>query len=1117
MIVQWMNIMGFVLFALSFSESLFSPQTLFKLHLRTKQQANQSTIYGKWFSIEEINKLITDFGKRAKHALFFIPIKRIKASYPSKHKQHQESWVVERSTEYYPGFSGVMDICSHQSSFQPKLEKWSVLFKTIPLQAIPHEFHPCLSVHKIQVISIGIAGALDSPPHSQPPHSHQLFFGLPLLDTISLPIHLHCTFILSGDKRSIWFDQKRKGNVESRFNKWLLTEQVPPFYFQFLAGWDHPCPMEKCPWWPKKIGTDTISNVVVMGMNTILPTSDQLVCDTYAGHRIAPSQAHFLQDPRSDEEVKFAKVEGNYDHQKTPLPYLTGDLLQKLLPNDLAIIPPGFSSSPLQNVNNDYLTTILQQKAAFIISMYKEGKITVNHVVSVARFLKLSFSDSLGLPLLPLADGTLASLSAQHTTFYCPLRQHETPWLPFPPHHFLDPKATKDNDIYDLLYVRKLDIMAISRLIPQITERNTFSSPTQELWFDELWDFLNATPEIKIKHPTFERLPLIPTYNPETPTRISFQELTGSDVLFVRRHEDSVPLRACVTLGMKVIKASDCKKTLKQVIGSHKEWPSEIHRAVIEFFMDLPQGQIPHLFQRLSHELHSEFSQWFRQMLSGSYRVLTDPEKTTVQHLPLWETVQAGLRSTRFISANEAIVIPQGISPEVVGMWAGGTTEFIPADYILSLMKEPITPPAFYVNHLSFPPVMDCPTPVYKSLLEAVLRSSDRKPWILVPNASGRMLPSTELYLSSNPTFINAFASRDEAFLHPDLRSLERRLCDWGLIDDITTDSFGACAEAIRRDITREDIYTRAPAVFHAYNTQMPRKLLGDHDSQRALQNLRFIPRRLGSTRYGSIPTDRYHALPNIVSPSEILDPDFVRVAWTQRAVCHAEPSRELRLVNSSTWKPEASEVVCFLLFVPLLTSHSPFQIQHLRVLSTEIAPDLGYNSELIEDLKATYSWLAEHESEAEGLLDYNQERLFLNVDDPIREWRWNSASELLFDENDSSNPRRVREFLKNHGGLLHAAGVRTIDPVLVPDHLLREVSHETRLTQISNSFNEMREADQLTDVTFIAEDDTEFTAHRVFLATQVVHFKASLTRGWSGEKVRIPHSQECLKAVLGT
>ena len=837
--------------------------------------------------------MISDFKRRAQHALFFVPIKKIKASYPGQYNQYQESWVVEKSTKGLPDFSGAVDIHCHDFH-KSKLQQWSVLFKTIPLQDIPSNFHECLSTHKLQTISIGIAGALKTPPSH-----HRPFFGLPLLDTISLPIHLHCTFILSDDRRSIRYDEKGTGNPESEFNKWLLTEKVPLLYLQFLKGWDQVYAMEECPWWPRGGQKDILSRAVFKAMEIIFPTSDDLVCDTYSGNRIAPSEAHFLQ------------------------PSCPKGLLLALLPRDLAIIPSGFSHLlSLQNVDSDYLITILQHNQSSIISMYKEGRITVGDVVDVARFLKLSsLPNSIGLPLLPLADGTLASLSTKHTTFYHPSLKQKNP---FPLHHFLDPKATKERTIYDSLQVCDLDSTAISRLIMvTIPEQNTFySSPAQEVWLEELWELLKTT-QVAIEDSAFHQLPLIPTYNPETSTRISFQKLAGNGTIFIDHHT-TLPLDACVALGITIIKASDCPGRLSAVIRSRKEQSSGIHRGIISFFMDLPRSEIPRRFQRLDHELHLKFSQWFQRQLSGSYRFLPKTEKAIVQDIPLWETIRVGLAPARFVSASMALVIPEGIDPGVVQTWTSGSTAYVPADDFLSLMNKPAALPTFYVNHLSFPSIMNPVTRTYKSLLEKVLRSSTiPQSSILVPNANGRMSSSSKLYLSSNTTFANSFASQNGMFLHPNLRDLEPLLCHWGLIDVITAQSFIACALAIHQDINRRDIPSRALIVFGTYNTEMPPKLLSDHGSQNALRNVRFIPRRLGSTRYGSIPTDRYHSLPNIVSPSEILDPKYVRVAWTQRAACLEEPSDELRLVNNSAWKPEAPEVVGALFFTPLLTSHS--------------------------------------------------------------------------------------------------------------------------------------------------------------------------------------------------
>ena len=306
---------------------------------------------------------------------------------------------------------------------------------------------------------------------------------------------------------------------------------------------------------------------------------------------------------------------------------------------------------------------------------------------------------------------------------------------------------------------------------------------------------------------------------------------------------------------------------------------------------------------------------WFRRQLSSNSR-FTPAEMEVIQQLPLWEAARVGLAPERFVPVSTAFVIPEGISPDVVQTWTKESTAYVPADHLLrSLKKEPVTLPTFYVDHLSFPPTMTV-TPAYKSLLKRVLASPYRQPSILVPNGNGRMSPSNELYLSSNATFTNGFASQNRAkFVHPDLRDLEPQLRNWGLISTVTAPSFEACALAIHQDIATPGILARALIVFRTYDTEMPPKLLSDRGSQNALRNLRFIPRRVGSTRYGSIPTDRYHSLPNIVSPSEVVGPKFVSVAWTQRATCLEEPSPELLSVNNLVWEPTVTEVVCVLFF----------------------------------------------------------------------------------------------------------------------------------------------------------------------------------------------------------
>ena len=914
MTTQWMNIMGYGSLILACVEKFMLSQTLFKLHLRTKEQAIGNAIYGRSFNNRDIQDLITNFKRRAQHALFFVPIKKIEASYPGQH--HLESWVVEKSTQDTSSFNGVVGIHYHHSSLQSKLEHWKVLFETIPDQDIPSDFKECLSTHKIQTVSVGIAGALGAKP---PSNSHRPFFGLPLPNTISLPIHLHCTFILSEDRRSIRYDERGEGNMASKFNKWLLTEKVPSLYFKFLAGWNYDSPMKECPWWPSLAGIDTISQIITEAMQTAFPKSNELICNTYSGHRIAPSKAHFLQPP------------------------CPKGLLLQLLPEDLTIIPSEYSllpSPPLQNVDISYLTIILQSNAASITSMYADGIITVDDVLEVVEFLSSSpypsglpvssSPDLSGLPLLPLANETLALLSTEHTTFHCPSWQDEAPeapWFPFPPHYFLDPRAESKQDFYRLLGVRQLDSTAISKLIAEkIPEQDTFdSSPDLEVWFDELWTLLDAITEATIEDPAFERLPLIPTHSPGAPMRISLQKLDRSSVLFIKPNTN-LPLEACVALGMELVMARDCKEKLKRAIKCikfRKEQPPRIHRAIIGFFKN-STSRISECFGRLDHGLHLEFSRWFREQLNDGYYSLTDEEEAIVKDLPLWETIPIGRTPARFVSANTAVVIPDVVTPDMIRKWAKGSNAYVPTSNLVSLMKKPVDLPTFYADYLSFPPLMDNITHVYKSLLSEVLGSPNPRTSILVPNTTGRMMQSDKLYLSSNVTFSSAFALRRGVFLHSDLGDLEQRLRSWGLIDTISTSSFEACASAIHQDARKPGMRVRAQVVFLTYDTEMPPKLLADRSSQKALENLRFIPRLMDFTRYESIRADDYQSFGSIVSPSEVMDPKFVRVAWTQRAMCFEEPSPELRLVNDSVWKPTVREVVSLFFFTPRPASDLP-------------------------------------------------------------------------------------------------------------------------------------------------------------------------------------------------
>lgn len=204
-------------------------------------------------------------------------------------------------------------------------------------------------------------------------------------------------------------------------------------------------------------------------------------------------------------------------------------------------------------------------------------------------------------------------------------------------------------------------------------------------------------------------------------------------------------------------------------------------------------------------------------------------------------------------------------------------------------------------------------------------------------------------------------------------------------------------------------------------------------------------------------------------------------------------------------------------------------QFQHLRVLTREIAPKYPSDFDLLSDIKKTYQWLTDHNSDTELrdlFVQTHTEALFLNVDDPEQtSWIWRSADELYFNISDSpsSNCWGVRRFLMPFESLLRLAGVQEVRAPTVPD--LPVSSKEAQLILFRASFDAMRHEGTLTDVRFKAEDGVEFPAHRAFLATTSDHFRDLFCGGFeeSGfasaanpKAVEVPCPSDCLGWIIG-
>lgn len=158
-----------------------------------------------------------------------------------------------------------------------------------------------------------------------------------------------------------------------------------------------------------------------------------------------------------------------------------------------------------------------------------------------------------------------------------------------------------------------------------------------------------------------------------------------------------------------------------------------------------------------------------------------------------------------------------------------------------------------------------------------------------------------------------------------------------------------------------------------------------------------------------------------------------------------------------------------------------------------------------MQDIHETYKHLEQHTGDPElraALAKHSNDALFLNTDSvhTLGNWTWRSASQLYIcagfmrdGDSPENNYWGVRKFLETFKRLLHLAGVT--DVKAAKSQALPIPKSDNEVNSMCGIFNELRVKTQLTDVTFIANNDdsesrVQLHAHRIFLASRSPYFQ---------------------------
>lgn len=292
-------------------------------------------------------------------------------------------------------------------------------------------------------IECGIA-ALKSPEPSEtgglyPKEVSPRFFNcLPLRFPSRLPVHVHATFLLSGDRQSISIEETARDSG-SDWNKWILESAIPQLYLSFLEDVGRKIGAKVFSFFPTQISTgNNLSDLVRSSFWSLVPTSH---------HRLYP-----VVEKNSAKHAVGITPEGHGQRRAPQLVEFqeaTFNLLDTSLSKDLIAVLPflfenlvqptnslrsGMSRLPqIRVVNASLIRRALQsEKAAghLMDSMKRERRLLKSLLHYVTPITDADLDELKNSRILPVVNGSLGRLvsrsqSSQSTYFFVDVVERE--------------------------------------------------------------------------------------------------------------------------------------------------------------------------------------------------------------------------------------------------------------------------------------------------------------------------------------------------------------------------------------------------------------------------------------------------------------------------------------------------------------------------------------------------------------------------------------------------------------------------------------------------------------------------------------------------------------------
>ncbi|OBT62242.1 hypothetical protein VE03_08031 [Pseudogymnoascus sp. 23342-1-I1] len=1117
----------------------YYPGTIFRFPLRLGTTKSRLKNSKEELDGHEIRRLMDAYFDEARISLLFL--RRICSIDFTIYGKHNLGWSLSRQTpldEDTKSFSqGV--VCSFtkivdQDTKVAGTDNWWVAIEDLQPEAEKLPYSPRRLIKNIEC---GIAALVSSKPTSShgtgivlpevlPP---RIFSILPLPVLSDLPIYIHATFSLSGDRRSLILDEHGEESHGSSWNRYLFGTALPKLYISFLDNIGARVPWDVISFWPQITPPKrSCSETVCSSFWTELPKSSR---------RLFPkAQPNFNLGRRQAPEL--------FDIKEAMFDFLPEDQSNILVPLLLSLELPLVRRFPPSIADNlKALAEVKWITGSVLRELFKSesNRLLLQKAVSenpevLEVLLKLAIpaeddqSELDGCHFLPLSNGTLGTLKLLDPhivlTEYYVASTEEIRLFEFASKLLV---STKTGKFFEkALNSRKFNIQQLQlhharKLFMERVAPKAVSAETN-MWLNKFWNYWNvgldslppgsSVPtdglavylatcngrQMYVEPPTLETFSAV-----IKPTEADHQYLCGKipglyilDNTFMPASQEKEGSLSIETSFYRFIKATrELARKEEMSLGVFLE--THLDLADMKILRSLLVAHAPTKIEPLKAK-HQEFVD----------------VKDDLKSIPFWPSCDTSC--TKLICINDALMTDK---PSLLVPWIKEYSRFIEPEFAILYEKCLLSldikkmPEEVLINHiLPLPELLSGPdwhyykllvraiSQIYKSETQQYSLRHSLKQSKIAADKKKALCRTSNLFDHEDQIFTSAFRIEEESrFLHNDIKGFRSFWVKLGLRHRehgiLNSTDYLQCLQAMERRIavrnTALDAYLEsdclavlAPLITPSSSVQRfgPDEWVSISWEAIFLTQTDFnidpeYRRRLMATKA---------AQKGVLRLSEIVSHDYAAVCWSQTSFAAHEPTKEVLSKIPSNGKPSPT----------MVWRH----VESLKELSQNL--EQRYIRSFLADLHSSYAYIQDHLRDGGASHNIGNSAIWLNLNSAEEKLEsleeihcsWTGIQDLVLSSScDAGRVKAVRPGLMRFENLLRSLGCQTIT---YPTVTRPAVHHGS---SVLASLQKLRDEGKLLDVKFFTEGKY-IEAHRVVLAAVSEKCAAQFSGRWPVESV---------------